>query len=270
MKIIEFIKNEFTTANYLNRLIYINVIIFLIINIFSVSAGLFLIETYDLIEKLMLPSEITELIKQPWSLLTYMFLHENFIHLLFNMLWLHFGGKLFIEYLNEKQLINIYILGGIFGGLIFILAFNYLPALIPFNQTAKALGASASVLAIFFGISTKIPNYQINIPLIGFLKLKYIALFFIILDFLSIPKGNAGGHIAHIGGAIFGYIYIKQIENKKDSIINDLMSIFKKSKQKRDNKKNNDVDVVLEKISKSGYESLNEKEKELLFKSSKK
>ena len=103
----------------------------------------------------MLPSEITELIKQPWSLLTYMFLHENFIHLLFNMLWLHFGGKLFIEYLNEKQLINIYILGGIFGGLIFILAFNYLPALIPFNQTAKALGASASVLAIFFGISTK-------------------------------------------------------------------------------------------------------------------
>ena len=94
-----------------------------------------------------------------------------------------------------------------------------------------------------------------------FLKLKYIALFFIILDFLSIPKGNAGGHIAHIGGAIFGYIYIKQIENKKDSIINDLMSIFKKSKQKRDNKKNNDVDVVLEKISKSGYESLNKKRK---------
>ena len=166
MKIIEFIKHEFKSANYLSRLIYINVIIFLIINIFSVSAGLFLIETNDLIEKLMLPSEITEFIKQPWSLLTYMFLHENFIHLLFNMLWLHFGGKLFIEYLNEKQLINIYILGGIFGGLIFILAFNYLPALIPYNQTAKALGASASVLAIFFGISTKIPNYQINIPLL--------------------------------------------------------------------------------------------------------
>ena len=182
----------------------------------------------------------------------------------------------FLNIIKKKEtypltkLINIYILGGIFGGLIFILAFNYLPALIPFNQTAKALGASASVLAIFFGISTKIPNYQINIPLIGFLKLKYIAFFFIILDFLSIPKGNAGGHIAHIGGAIFGYIYIKQIQNKKYSIFNDLMSIFKKSKQKRDNKKNNDVDVVLEKISKSGYESLNEKEKELLFKSSKK
>ena len=135
MKIIEFIKNEFTIANYLNRLIYINVIIFLIINIFSVSAGLFLIETNDFIEKLMLPSEITELIKQPWSLLTYMFLHENFIHLLFNMLWLHFGGKLFIEYLNEKQLINVYILGGMFGGLIFILAFNYLPVFIPYIES---------------------------------------------------------------------------------------------------------------------------------------
>ena len=126
----------------------------------------------------MLPSEITELIKQPLSLLTYMFLHENFIHLLFNMLWLHFGGKLFIEYHNEKQLMNIYILGGIFGGLIFILAFNYLPALIPFNQTAKGSRGICLCFSYLFWYFYKIPNYQINIPLIGFLKLKYIAFFY--------------------------------------------------------------------------------------------
>ena len=142
----------------------------------------------------------------------------------------------------------------------------------PYSQSAKALGASASVLAIFVAISTKIPNYQINIPFIGYVKLKHIALFFIILDFLSIPKGNAGGHIAHIGGAIFGYIYIKQIENKKKSFIDDFISVFKNSKTKKTKSKKevNEVDIVLEKISKSGYNSLNDKEKELLFKSSKK
>ena len=119
---------------------------------------------------------------------------------------------------------------------------------------------------------TKRPNYQINIPFIGYIKLKHIALFFIILDFLSIPKGNAGGHIAHIGGAIFGYIYIKQIENKKKSFLDDFISVFKNSKTKKTKSKKevNEVDIVLEKISKSGYNSLNEKEKELLFKSSKK
>ena len=270
MGIFEKIKKEFKYANYLNKIIYLNIFVFLLVNILSVLAGLFLIDIVSLTEKLMLPSETSEIIKQPWSLITYMFLHENFIHLLFNMLWLHFGGNLFLQYLNEKQLVNIYVLGGLFGGLLFVIAFNYLPALVPFNQNAKALGASASVLAIFFAISTKIPNYQIHLPFLGYVKLKYLAFFFIILDFLSIPKGNAGGHIAHIGGAIFGYIYIKQIQNKKGFIFNDWMKNFKKPNQKKVKKETSEVDTVLEKISKSGYNSLNEKEKELLFKSSKK
>ena len=270
MKIIERLKKEFGAANYLNKIIYINIFIFLLLNILSVSAGLFLIEIDSFYAKLMLPSDIPEIIKRPWTLFTYMFLHENFLHLLFNMLWLHFGGRLFLEYLDQKQLINIYVLGGLFGGLLFVLAFNYLPALIMYSKSAKALGASASVLAIFIAISTKIPNYQINIPFIGYIKLKYLAVFLIILDFLSIPKGNAGGHIAHIGGAIFGYIYIKQIQNKKNSILNDFISNFKKPKKTKAKKEKNEVDIVLEKISKSGYNSLSEKEKDLLFKSSKK
>ena len=272
MKILEILNKEFGTANYLNKIIYINVIIFLVINILSVFSSLFLIDFASFSENLMLPSNTSEIIERPWSILTYMFLHESFIHLLFNMLWLHFGGKLFLEYLNQKQLVNIYILGGLFGGVFFVFAFNYFPALIPYSQSAKALGASASVLAIFVAISTKIPNYQINIPFIGYIKLKHIALFFIILDFLSIPKGNAGGHIAHIGGAIFGYIYIKQIENKKKSFLDIFIGAFKNTKTKKTKSKKdvNEVDVVLEKISKSGYNSLNDKEKELLFKSSKK
>lgn len=272
MKILKILKREFGATNYLNKIIYINVIVFLAINIFSVLSSLFLIDFTSFSEKLMLPSDTSEIIKRPWSLITYMFLHESFIHLLFNMLWLHFGGKLFLEYLNQKQIVNIYLLGGLFGGIFFVFAFNYFPALTPYSQNAKALGASASVLAIFVAIATKIPNYQINIPLIGFIKLKHIALFFIILDFLSIPKGNAGGHIAHIGGAIFGYIYIKQIQNKRKSLFSDFISIFKnpKNKKTKSKKEINEVDIVLEKISKSGYNSLNKKEKELLFKSSKK
>ena len=279
MSLIQNIKNEFKNSNYLNKLIYLNVFVFLILNISSVFFSLFLIDIKSFSENLMLSSNTSKIIEYPWTLLTYMFLHENFFHLLFNMLWLHFGGKLFLQYLNQKQLLNIYILGGLSGGILFIIAFNYLPALILHNKNAMALGASASVLAIVFALATYIPNYKINIPLIGFVKLKYIALFFIILDLLSIPKGNAGGHIAHLGGALFGYIYIKQINqkrnNKDNSLIKFFINIFRpvkkmnpKQKNKTDNQRN--IDLVLEKISKSGYNSLNKDEKELLFNSSKK
>ena len=279
MSLIQNIKNEFKNSNYLNKLIYLNVFVFLILNISSVFFSLFLIDIKSFSENLMLSSNTSEITKHPWTLLTYMFSHENFLHLLFNMIWLHFGGKLFLQYLNQKQLLNIYILGGLSGGILFIIAFNYLPALILYNKNAMALGASASVLAIVFALATYMPNYKINIPLIGFIKLKYIALFFIILDLLSIPKGNAGGHIAHLGGAFFGYIYIKQINQKKNNKDNSLIKFFinifrpvkkmnRKQKNKTDNQRN--IDLVLEKISKSGYNSLNKDEKELLFNSSKK
>jgi len=270
MNIIEKIKNEFRSTNILNKIIYVNVFIFLLVNILSVISNLFLFSVDSYIEKLMLPSETSQILKQPWSFLTYIFLHNSFLHLLFNMIWLHFGGNLFLQYLNEKQFLNIYILGGVFGGLLFVMAFNYLPALQQYNEQAKALGASASVLAIFFAIATKIPNYHIKLPFIGFIKLRYLAIFFILLDFLSIPKGNAGGHIAHIGGALFGFAYIKQLNKTKSSIFDQILNMFKFTKKKKEKKEINEVDVILEKISKSGYNSLNENEKNILFKSSKK
>jgi membrane associated rhomboid family serine protease len=224
----------------------------------------------------MLPSNTEEIIKQPWSLVSYMFIHDNFIHLIFNLIWLHFGGKLFLQYLNQKQLLNTYIIGGLSGGILFIIAFNYLPALIPFSENAKALGASASVLAIFFAIATHIPNYQVNIPFIGYVKLKHIALIYITLDFLNIPSGNAGGHIAHLGGAIFGFFYIKKfihrsVKNEKNQFYSYLKNIFNFQKSNiKKNYKMKEIDLILEKISKSGYNSLTKTEKELLFKSSKK
>ena len=276
MNFLDNLKREFGIANMLNKLIYINVFSFLVLNIFSVIFSLLLIDISSIKELLMLPSSTEEVIKKPWSLISYMFIHDNFIHLLFNLIWLHFGGKLFLQYLNQKQLLYTYILGGLFGGILFIIAFNNLPALIPYSENAKALGASASVLAIFFAIATYIPNFQVSIPFIGVIKLKHIALIYIILDFLNIPNGNAGGHIAHLGGAIFGFFYVKQFtqksaKNKQNQFLSYLKNIF--NFQKSENKKSykmKEIDLILEKISKSGYNSLTKIEKELLFKSSKK
>jgi membrane associated rhomboid family serine protease len=275
MTIIHKLINEFKNANILYKLIYLNVGIFLFYNILSVISSLFILDIGPSLEKLILPSNTSTLIKQPWSIISYMFFHKTFIHLLFNMIWLHFAGKLFLDYFNEKQFFSTYILGGLCGGILFILSFNYLPAFEIANQNAKAMGASASVLAIMFAISTHIPNYRIQIPFIGMIKIKYLALSLIILDVISIPKGNAGGHIAHIGGALFGYIYAKQLNKGIDisknlyQLINivSLKNIFKK--QNKSKKNQTKIDTILEKISKSGYSSLNKQEKEILFNASK-
>jgi len=275
MTIIHKLINEFKNANILYKLIYLNVGIFLLYNILSVISSLFILDVGPSLEKLILPSNTSTLIKQPWSIISYMFFHKTFIHLLFNMIWLHFAGKLFLDYFNEKQFFSTYILGGICGGILFVLSFNYLPAFEIANQNAKAMGASASVLAIMFAISTHIPNYRIQIPFIGMIKIKYLALSLIILDVISIPKGNAGGHIAHIGGALFGYIYAKQLNKGIDisknlyQLINivSLKNIFKK--QNKTKKNQTKIDTILEKISKSGYSSLNKQEKEILFNASK-
>ena len=207
------------------------------------------------------------------------------------MVWLHFGGKIFLQYLQPKQLLSTYILGGISGGLLFILAFNYVPALQGLTLDARALGASASVLAIMVAIATYSPNYSVHLPFIGIVKLKQIAIVCVVLDILSIPNGNAGGHIAHLGGAIFGYFYIKQLKKGRDyskgfsNFIDRLLNTFKpKSKLKTVHKrsktdyefnsektaKQKEIDKILEKIAKSGYESLSKEEKATLFSASKK
>lgn len=285
------LKREFKKGTILNKLIYINVGVFLLFSILGVLSFMFQFDISQLLNKLYLPAENSRLISQPWTFITYMFLHSGFIHLLFNMLWLHFGGKIFLQYLNPKQLLSTYILGGISGGLLFIIAYNYMPSLQGYLDGAQALGASASVLAIIVAIATYMPNYSVQLPFIGFVKLKHIAIFTVALDIISIPKGNTGGHIAHIGGAIFGYIYIKQLQKGNDfstgfsNFFERLVNTFKnKSKLKTVHKRDKtdyefnsgksnqqkEIDKVLEKISKSGYESLSKEEKATLFSASKK
>jgi len=285
------LKQEFKKGTILNKLIYINVGVFLLFSILGVLSFMFQYDISPLLNKLYLPAENSRLISQPWTFITYMFLHSGFMHLLFNMLWLHFGGKIFLQYLSPKQLLSTYILGGISGGILFVIAYNYLPSLQVYLDGAQALGASASVLAIIVAIATYTPNYSVQLPFIGFVKLKHIAIFTVALDIISIPKGNTGGHIAHIGGAIFGYIYIKQLQKGNDfstgfsNFFERLVNTFKhKSKLKTVHKRaktdyefnseksaqQKEIDKVLEKISKSGYESLSKEEKATLFSASKK
>jgi energy-converting hydrogenase Eha subunit C len=215
-----------------------------------------------------------------------MFFHEEFLHILFNLLWLYWFGQLFLMFLSQRQLVGVYILGGISGAILFILAYNVVPIFTLESAGAIALGASASVLAIVIAVSTLRPNHTIYLLFLGPVKLKYLALVTILIDIISIPVSNAGGHIAHLGGALFGFLYIKALAKGWDltypfSWFEGLgkISFKKKSKLKVDHRsanpdydynyrktqKQENIDKILDKISKSGYDSLTKEEKETLF-----
>jgi len=292
--IIDEIKLSFKEGSSLTKLIYINIAIYVFVGLFEVIISLFQINTFSLIDFLAVPDNIPELITKPWTIISYMFLHERFLHILFNMLVLFWFGKIFLEYLNQKQLLSVYVLGGIFGALIYILAFSTIPKFTDLGS--HAIGASASVMAVVFAIAFYIPDNKLNLMFIGPVKLKYIALAYIAIDVLSLSGDNAGGHFAHIGGAMFGFIYITQYKKGKniargfDRVLDNIFSIFKRRKPKMKVKYSNSsyshaqdisyntrkadeqekINIILEKISKSGYNSLTKDEKALLFNASKK
>ena len=289
--ILKDLQNSFKEGNLLSRLIYINLAVFVITEILSVFFFLFNQSSYELIQWLALPAKSSYILSKPWTLITYMFVHDGFIHLIFNLLWLYFGGKIFLKYLTNKQIVSTYVLGGLTGGLFYIVAYNYFPVFEPILEQSIAVGSSASVLAILIAIATYVPNYIVNLTFIGRVKLKHIAIASIVLDLILIPKGNAGGHIAHLGGAFYGFYFSRQLLRGKDSslwvdgLMNYLVNAFKPSSplktaykrpktddQWRDNKKDEQqqINKILDKIAASGYDSLNKEEKETLFKASKK
>ena len=300
------IRKSFKRGSILTRLIYINLGIFLTINIVYIlfilinPAGISRIEINAYFQTkfltyLMVPANISKLIIKPWTIFTYMFLHFNFLHILFNLIWLFLFGRIFLMYLSEKQLLSTYILGGLSGAFLFIFFYNIFPGLIPYAEQSEMLGASAGVMAIAMGICFYVPNYAVYVPLIGPVKLKYIAVFFIVTDILQIASYNAGGHIAHLGGVIYGYFFVQQYKKGRDlgkglnSILDSIVTLFRMRKKrmkvsyKRSVKDMSDmeynkykaqtqeeIDRILDKIAKSGYDSLTKKEKETLFRMSNK
>lgn len=291
------LKSFFKSKNILLRLIIVNVAVWISIMFLGVIFDLFQINFIEnIISWLAVPASLGKLITRPWTLITYMFLHIDFWHILFNMLWLYWFGKIFLEYLSERQLVTTYILGGLAGALFYILSFNIFPKFQDAYLQSVALGASASVMAIVVSISYYVPNYRIHLLFFGPVKIFYIAIFSIVLDVIMISSGNSGGHLAHLGGAIWGFYYIYLLRKGTDVShyfkgisLSMFTKPFKRTKkahfknvhtnarpkkdvdynfQKRQDQKN--VDEILDKISKSGYESLTKQEKELLFKTSNK
>lgn len=295
-------KYFFRSGSTLSILILINIGVWLLVKVVGVSFFLANIPDSDVADAWMLsilalPAYIPSIFTHPWTFITYMFFHISFFHILFNMLWLFWFGKIFLEYLTSRQLLHVYILGGIAGGLLYILAFNLFPVFQEVRYQSLALGASASVMAIVTAISFYVPNYTIPLIFFGRTKIIVLALVLFIIDFFSISGGNAGGHIAHIGGAIWGFSYATFLNRKKGSNFGSWrfkfdprFTNFWNSKNttsqttsqyhKRpttDDEYNRDkverqrrTDVILEKISKGGYESLTKEEKEFLFKVSNK
>lgn len=285
-EIIDNIKHRFKNAGIVEQLIYANLAVFLLVFIFNTFGFLFKANTNFLVNWLALPSDTNLFLIKPWTIITYGFLHTKFLHILFNLIGLFYIGHLFKEYFTSKQVLNFYIYGTIFGGILFILSYNFFPVFSSSKDQNILMGASAGVYAILVGIATYLPNYQFKIPLIGFIKLWHIVALWIFLDIIQIPVNNAGGHFAHLGGALFGFFYVYTISNKKLNFMNPFKELFKKKEKKLKtvynsgnktpkgsygykSKNQREIDEVLEKIKKSGYDSLTQEEKDFLFKQGK-
>ncbi len=288
MDIIENIKHRFKYAGIVEKLIYINLGVFLMVFILNTFGFLLQTKNNFLINWLSLPASFDDFLYKPWTLVTYGFLHAGFLHILFNLVALFFIGNLFKQYFTSKQLLDFYLYGTIFGGIIFMISYNFFPALQSDTDRSILLGASAGISSIFIGIATYMPNYEIKFPLIGFVKLWILAAIWIAIDIIQIPVSNAGGRLAHIGGALFGFMYVSYASNKEITIFNSLTEIFKKKEKKaplktvhNSGKKSSytkksgksatqqEVDAILDKISKSGYETLSKEEKDFLFRQGK-
>jgi membrane associated rhomboid family serine protease len=301
MNMADEIKLSFRKGNILYRLIFINVAVFVLLGLIFVVLRLFtpgtslgdLRASYSdaFLKYFMVPSVPGELLARPWTVITYMFTHFNFLHILFNMLMLFWFGRIFLQYLTGRQLLSTYLLGGLAGALFYILFVNGFPGLRE-HLGSSMLGASASIMAVVIAISFYVPDYTLYMLFIGPVRLKYIALAFIILDVLMIASYNAGGHIAHLGGAVYGYWFITRfrkghdIGNWVNILLDKIAGLFKprprlnvsyrKSSGRLSDEEYNrnkvaeqkEVDRILDKIAQGGYESLTKKEKETLFKMS--
>ncbi|MCS7018239.1 MAG: rhomboid family intramembrane serine protease [Cytophagales bacterium] len=284
----------------LSRLIIINVAIFVVLNLAMWTAQIFELGTlaHFLYTVFYIPAPVEEFLIRPWTLVTYFFTHQNFFHILFNMLMLYWFGMLSDQYMGSKRTIALYIYGGVFGGLLYLLVYNTIPFFYNNMPAAGMIGASASVYAIITGIATLLPEYSIHLLLFGAIRLKYLAAITIFLSFIGSSGSNAGGNIAHLGGALIGYIFVKLLQNGKDMsvplnrllwVLPNFWNSITKPKSKirvsyKDASRNQrgsgagsrampsqeEIDRILDKISESGYESLTTEEKQMLFKYSEK
>lgn len=245
------------------KIILINILIFLIPLIISTILYLFNFKTLSFFSFFELNPQIDSFLKRIWTIITYAFIHKDFYHIFWNMLILYFASQYFLNFFDERKYIKTYFYGILFGGSFFILSYNLFPVFK--NDFTSLIGSSAAVYSVLIFICTYFPNNKVNLILFH-IELKYIGIVYVLLSLIQIPIDNPGGNIAHLGGAIYGYIYAMNLYNNSFNI--NLTNIISKLKINKSTKSENQIiiDEILDKISKSGYESLTKKEKELLFK----
>lgn len=287
MGIADEIKLSFRNGTYLTKLIYINIAIWVIVRLVFVGYKLSGSDDSLMLGWLALPASFEFFLTRPWTILTYMFLHFEFFHVLFNMLWLYWFGKIFLEYQNQQKLLSLYLIGGFVGGLTYMLAYNFIPIFKPGIDHSQLLGASAAVFAIVIAIAVYVPNHLIHLVFIGPVKIKWIAFVALLLSVINLSGDNAGGDFTHLGGALWGWIYMSQlmagrnITGRFDRMTTAFFSWFmpRKKLKIKYNSPNPDYDYnrskvgqqqeinrILDKIGKSGYDSLSFEEREMLFK----
>ena len=282
------------TANISTRIVYVNVAVFVLVNLFGVLSRMgldFLQTNYGLNQFgywLASTADVSQLIFKPWSIITYAFLHEGLFHILFNMMIFYYMANLIGGILGENRVMPLYIFGGIAGWLVYFASYNLVPDLMG-ARSAPILGASASVMAFMLASAVYFPNYEVYLFGVFKVKLKWIAGFYVVSDFFALGgMSNLGGHIAHLGGAGMGAVYALQLKSGNDigkyyySFLEVIQGLFKPKPKVRvkhkaagprpgkttDKSKQEEIDNILDKISKSGYDSLSKAERETLFKAS--
>ena len=285
MSFMDNLKYRFATFSIAEKIILINVVCYLLPMLLNVLFFLLNITSSAYMDWLQLSPNLGTFITRPWTLLTYSFIHSGFFHLLWNMVLLFYAGRLLVNLFTDRIFINNYFLGVISGGLIFIGSYALFPVFA--GTYPPMIGASAGVMAVFIFICTYTPNQEIRFFFVN-LKLKYLGLAFFFLDVIQIPYGNAGGHLAHIGGAVLGFFYARQLGVGRDigtGFENVWQAVFKRkqlktvyrapqnksttTKKRDDSNHQNKIDAILDKISKSGYDSLSKEEKDYLFRTGK-
>jgi membrane associated rhomboid family serine protease len=288
---------QWRTGGMVARLIMINIGVFLVLRLLDLVFFLFGADGPQVLPWLMSSSDPLRLLTTPWTVITYMFTHWALFHLFFNMLVLFYVGRIFEDLLGGKRVLGNYLLGGLSGFALYFISYNLLPAFERYAQGSTILGASAAVMGVFIGIAAYRPDLEIRLLFFGAVRLKWLALIYVFIDLVSIREGsNSGGHIAHLGGAFYGYLAARQLAKGRDWSLNFVLALEAIGRAFRPRKgprmkvakkpprnvhareeafhaakadKQARVDAILDKISRSGYDSLSKEEKDFLFKASK-
>lgn len=287
MNIFDDLKLQYRTGGMVQKLLFWNIGLFVLATFVDVVLKFsgFAFSYFDYVA---LSSNTLVFITKPWTILTFNFFHAGVFHLIFNVLVLHFSGRLFNTYFTDKQLFGVYLLGGVFSGWTFIVLYFVL------GKVSLLVGASGAIMALLMATATYAPFMLLRIPLLGVVKLWHVAFFILVMDLIQLPLENMGGHLAHFGGALFGFIYIKLLQKGVDMtkpismFLDQLATVFKpkpktpfrkvhrntEKKSVHSSGQNTDmtqkqIDEILDKISQSGYDCLSKEEKEFLFKAGK-